>query len=131
MKAISLREPWASLVSEKVKCIETRSWRTKYRGELYIHASKRKLTKKDLLILNEQLNLLNNKNFKYGFIIAKCKLVDCKYMDEEFIKEVKSNHKEYICGNYKVGRYAWILKDIEILEKPIEYKGQLGIWNFK
>ena len=45
MKVISLLEPWASLVKEEVKTIETRSWQTKYRGELYIHASKRKLTK--------------------------------------------------------------------------------------
>lgn len=41
MKAISLLEPWASLIKEKVKYIETRSWQTKYRGELYIHASKK------------------------------------------------------------------------------------------
>ena len=130
MKAISLKEPWASLVSEKIKCIETRSWFTKYRGELYIHVSKRKLTKNDLLIFKEQLNLLKVKNFRYGYIIAKCNLVDCKYMNENFINEIKNNHKEYICGNYKIGRYAWILKNIEVLEKPIEHKGQLGIWNF-
>lgn len=45
MKVISLLEPWASLIKENVKYIETRSWKTNYRGELYIHSSKRKLTK--------------------------------------------------------------------------------------
>lgn len=38
MKAITLHQPWASLVAEGVKTIETRSWSTKYRGPLVIHA---------------------------------------------------------------------------------------------
>ncbi len=41
MKAISLHQPWASLVATGVKTIETRSWSTKYRGPLAIHAAKR------------------------------------------------------------------------------------------
>lgn len=131
MKVLSLLEPWASLIKENVKHIETRSWYTKYRGELYIHASKRKLTKKNELEYEEQLSLLKNKDFKYGHITCKCKLVDCKYMDEKLIDEVKKNHNEYICGGYKIGRYAWILKDIQKLKEPIEAKGNLGIWNFE
>ena len=41
MKAISLWQPWATLVGLGVKTIETRSWATKYRGPLAIHAAKR------------------------------------------------------------------------------------------
>lgn len=40
MKAITVRQPWASLVAAGVKTIETRSWATKYRGPLAIHAGK-------------------------------------------------------------------------------------------
>ena len=131
MKVISLLEPWASLVKEQVKLIETRSWATKYRGELYIHASKKKLTKNNLQEYSKQIKLLKNPNFLYGYIIAKCNLVDCKIMTEEFIKEIKKNSNEYLCGEYKVGRYGWILKDVEILKKAIPAKGQLGIWEYK
>lgn len=131
MKVISLLEPWASLIKEKVKYIETRSWQTKYRGELYIHASMRKLTKNNVIEYKEQINLLMDTDFKYGYIIAKCNLVDCKLMTEELIEEVKQNNQEYICGEYKVGRYAWILRDIETLEEPIKAKGKLGIWNYE
>jgi len=131
MKVLSLLEPWASLIKEKVKCIETRSWKTSYRGELYIHASKRKLTKKDSETLEDRLNLLKDTNFKYGYIIAKCNLVACRYMDEELIKSVQKNKHEFICGHYEIGRYAWILEDVEILSTPIEAKGQLGIWNYE
>lgn len=40
MKALSLTQPWATLVATGAKQIETRSWSTKYRGPLYIHAAK-------------------------------------------------------------------------------------------
>ena len=39
MKAISLLQPWATLVSIGAKRVETRSWRTDYRGPIAIHAS--------------------------------------------------------------------------------------------
>lgn len=40
IKAISLHQPWASLVAMGIKGVETRSWTTRYRGPLAIHASK-------------------------------------------------------------------------------------------
>ena len=129
MKVLSLLEPWASLVKEKIKCVETRSWKTSYRGELYIHASKRKVTNKDERV-NTLVNLLENNEFNYGHIIAKCKLIDCIYMDDEYIADIQQNKVEVICGEYSVGRYAWILEDIEVLEDSIPAKGQLSIWNY-
>ncbi len=45
MKVLSLTEPCATLIKENVKKVETRSWKTSYRGELYIHASLTKITK--------------------------------------------------------------------------------------
>ena len=130
MKVISIIEPWASLIKERVKYIETRSWKTNYRGEIYIHASKKVLTKTNHFEYKNILDLLSNKEFNYGYIIAKCRLVDCVLMTEEFIKKIKNNHNEYICGDYSVGRYAWILEDIEEIE-PIKVNGSLGIWTHK
>ncbi|MBP7632493.1 MAG: ASCH domain-containing protein [Acidimicrobiales bacterium] len=40
MKALTIRQPWASLIAAGVKTIETRSWSTKYRGPIAIHAGK-------------------------------------------------------------------------------------------
>lgn len=129
MKVLSLKEPWASLISEKIKVIETRSWKTNYRGELYIHASLKKINQKDKRI-QQVLNLLEDKEMKYGHIIAKCTLADCAYMDQKFINSVKKNKNEYLCGHYEIGRYGWIVTDVEILSNPIPAKGQLGIWNY-
>ena len=129
MKVLSLTEPYATLIYEKKKRIETRSWKTNYRGELYIHASQTKVSKKDLED-NELMSLLENKNMNFGYIICKCKLVDCICMTKAFIDNIKkNNYQEYICGEYKEGRYAWLLEDIEYI-KPIKAKGRLNFWNY-
>lgn len=47
MKVLSIIEPWATLIKENKKYIETRTWKTSYRGELYIHSSKKKINGKD------------------------------------------------------------------------------------
>lgn len=129
MKVLSIIEPWGSLIAENKKMIETRSWTTKYRGELYFHTSSKKVKLSDPKI-KELVALIPDIEFKYGHIILKCELVDCVYMDEEFIEKIKKNHTEYICGEYSVGRYAWILKNVVKLEIPISAKGHLNIWNF-
>ncbi len=131
MKVLSLTEPFATLISEQKKHIETRSWKTNYRGILYIHASKTKTSKKDLE--DEALmSLVQNKKMHFDYIICKCTLVDCIDMTEDFVRNMQeNNYQEYICGEYAVGRYAWILKDIEVLETPIQVKGHLGIWNYE
>jgi hypothetical protein len=41
IRALSVRQPWASLIAEGRKTIETRSWRTSYRGPLLIVSTKR------------------------------------------------------------------------------------------
>ena len=128
MKVLSLTEPYATLIKIGVKKIETRSWKTSYRGKLYIHASSTKIPK-EYKNNKELMNLVNVNELNFGNIICSCNLVDCIEMTDKFIEEVKKNKEEFICGVYKIGRYAWILEDIKVLENPISAKGHLGIWN--
>ena len=128
MKVLSLTEPYATLIKTGVKKIETRSWKTCYRGKLYIHASSTKIPK-EYKNNKELMNLVNINELNFGNIICSCNLVDCIEMTDKFIEEVKKNKEEYICGVYKTGRYAWILDDIKVLENSIPAKGHLGIWN--
>lgn len=131
MKVLSLTEPYATLIKENKKKIETRSWKTSYRGELYIHASSTHISKK-CKENKEIMNLIKNSSLNFGNIICKCNLVDCIYMNKEYVEDMKkSNHQEYICGEYKEGRYAWILDNIRILKNPIKAKGHLNIWNYE
>lgn len=129
MKVLSIKEPYATLLMKKIKHIETRSWKTNYRGEIYIHVSGKTLEKQ--VKQNKEIqNLIRNISMNYGYIICKGYLVDCIYMDKEYIEKIKKDKKEYLLGDYKEGRYAWIIKDIKEI-KPIKAKGQLGIWNYK
>lgn len=128
MKVLSIIEPWATLIKDGAKRIETRSWKTSYRGELYIHSSKTKISKEAKN--NKELMSLVKSDFAFGNIICKCVLVDCVYMTSEFIEDLKkNNYQEYVCGEYKVGRYAWILEDVQVVDN-IPVNGHLGIWNY-
>lgn len=129
MRVLTVKEPFASLISVGIKTTETRSWRTNYRGELYIHAGIKK-PKYDYKS-DDFIKLADKYNYdKLGYIICKCKLVDCVEMTEEYIEDMKKNHYiDYICGEYQVGRFGWILEDVELIE-PIKAKGRLGIWHF-
>lgn len=88
MKVLSLTEPFATLIKEKKKFVETRSWKTNYRGELYIHASMTKMSKQNKED-KELMSLVDNKNMNFGYIICKCRLVDCVFMTEEFVCDMK------------------------------------------
>ncbi len=130
MKVLSLTEPYATLVMMGKKQVETRSWKTSYRGELYIHASSTNVPKQ--WRENKELMDLVDVPLNFGNIICKCELVDCIYMTQEYVNDMKKNHyQEYICGVYEAGRYAWILKNIEKIDTFIPAKGHLGIWNYE
>ena len=130
MKVLTIKEPFATLIKKKTKYIETRSWKTNYRGELYIHAGVAKI-KSDVRNRPGLSELYSDSELLFGNIICKCKLVDCVLMTEEFIEsEKKKNPKNFLAGHYEVGRYAWVLDDVEVID-PIPAKGQLGIWNYK
>ena len=131
MKALSLTQPYAELMKQGIKTIDTRSWKTDYRGPVYIHASATVIPKTS----RENADLMRlapGKDLDYGCIICSCELVDCIKMTEEYIDEIRIYHyKEYLSGVYAPGRYAWIFKNIQILDQPIPVKGHLGLWNFE
>ena len=123
MKALTIKEPYATLIRNGVKTIETRSWKTNYRGPLYIHAG----VSKEYLRDKELMRLVKDNDVHLGEFVCKCNLIDCVRMTDEFIKQVKQNELEYATGFYEVGRYAWILRDVEPV-KSDKVKGHLGIW---
>ena len=98
MKVISIKEPFATLIANGMKKIETRSWKTNYRGEIFIHASGKNIAK-EFLINDFVIDLIKDMDMNYGNIICRYNLVNCIYMDEEFLKYIKQNSKEYNVGN--------------------------------
>lgn len=130
MKVLSLREPWVALIAGGRKKIETRSWQTRYRGPLYIHASAAKIDCKNPHI-QELLALVPKAEMHYGHIACRCMLADCVPMDEAFLRQMERHPIERLCGEYAPGRFAWMLEDIEVLSPPIPAKGMLGLWNWE
>jgi hypothetical protein len=117
MKALSLIQPWASLIHDGRKTIETRSWSTKYRGELAIHASM-KVDKEAC----KQFGY-DPKTIERGKILCIVTLMNCVQFPSPLAKP-----DEY--GDFTAGRYGWILHYLIKLSAPIHAKGSLGLWNF-
>jgi len=89
MKFLTIRQPWASLISLGVKRIETRSWSTSFRGPLAIHAGKAKPSR-DLVRMGQWLTRWDYGEGRYamsdglgkwvalplGAVVAVCDLID-------------------------------------------------------
>lgn len=127
MKVITIKQPWATLIAEGYKKYEFRTWNTKYRGELLIHAGKS--FDKKVLKKFEHLNL----EFPTGCIIAKATLTDSIYVDDEFIqKVVPTNPLVYqgLIDKNEWKGYGFKLENIKKIDL-IPIKGQLGLWNYQ
>lgn len=132
IKALTVYEPWASLIAINKKKIETRSWCTKYRGPLAIHAAKK--IPGDIVFqepLYSALIPLHNGDgimFPGHCILAICNLVDCVKITPEFVVGLSTEGRVF--GDYTPGRYAWVLEDVHRLKEPIPAKGRQRIWNW-
>jgi len=92
MKVITIKQPWATLIAKGYKEYEFRTWKTKYRGDILIHAGKG--------IDKKAVTRFENLNLKYpkGCIIAKAKITDCIYVDDKFVREVVPKNSEVYRG---------------------------------
>ena len=122
MKAITIKEPWASLIVQGFKKYEFRSWKTNYRGKVLIHAG---LSKENIDDFNEY-----NLDISSGEIIGESYISDCILVDEKFDKKLK-NIDPNVYANNHVGLYAFKLDKIKKYNKKIKIKGKLGLWNYK
>jgi hypothetical protein len=135
MKALTLTQPWASLVAIGAKRIETRSWGTSYRGPLAIHAAKG--FPRDARDFSRciRLGVLFGPHYEYprGFVIATCRLAACVQVEKllsENAYRLDMTEQEQLFGNYEPGRWGWMLADIKAIN-PEPAKGALGLWEWK
>lgn len=104
MKAISIKEPWASLIVEGKKTIELRSWRTRHRGPVLIHRSG-----------------------KNGGIVGVAEIADI--LEIETPDQFRSLRPRHHAPDqfFQERLYGWVLQNV----KPVEFipcKGRLGLW---
>ena len=102
IKALSIKQPWADLIASGQKTIETRTWSTKYRGQLLIVSSAKPTGPRS------------------GLALCTVRVTDCRPMTAE-------DETAAQCPLYP-GAWAWILTDVRPIEYLIPLKGRLGIY---
>lgn len=129
--ALTLTQPWATLMDIGAKLNETRSWPTKYRGWIGIHAAKgypkecRLLRFQDPFAQQIDQAGYAGRDLPTGCLIGVCRVVDC--VRTETIREHLTD-LERAFGDYSDGRWAWLTANFHRLREPIPMKGALSIW---
>ena len=125
MKAVTISQPWASLVAIGAKTIDTRPYATSYRGLLAIHAAKTYPSVDDpyyralLIAAGMAVDAL-----PCGKIIAVGRLAAC----ERITPATCPCYPEYAFGIFTPGWYAWKIDDIRPLKRLPPFKGHRGVW---
>jgi hypothetical protein len=154
MKALTLTQPWASLVAIGAKSIETRSWSTSYRGPLAIHAAKGwSADDREFCYRLDVFPLLYNGGIRptsehglsdmlpRGVIVAIANLHRVGRINERsnypepgseiYVagRDLPIEGDELAFGNYDDGRYGWVLTNVRRLAEPVLCRGHLGLWD--
>lgn len=90
MKALSIRQPWAHLIVHGGKDIENRTWKTKYRGTVLIHASKKIDVTAYANLKSMGVDLPPLEKLQVGGIVGKAEITDC----------VESSESEWFSGPF-------------------------------
>jgi activating signal cointegrator 1 len=135
VKALTITQPWATLIQRGAKRLETRSWYTNYRGALVIHAAKSfPLDCQDLLRMPPFYNgvgCVSAKELPRGVGLCVCILRACVKVSELHklkIFDFTPSVDELTFGDFSDGRYAWLLEHQYDFVAPIPAKGALGLW---
>ena len=124
MKVLTVKEPWATLIVERYKEYEFRSWKTNYRGKILIHAG--------LTVEKENIEKFKKYDLKYnpGYIIGEAELIDCIEVDEIFENKLYEINPLVYGKSKHERKYAWKLINVRKYDEPIPVKGKLGLWNY-
>lgn len=146
MKAITVKQPWASLIVEGIKDIENRTWKTNFRGRVLIHAGvtpAKGWTKRDggAYVLNDKQYFtvtvsdkfaeIFGSHLTFGAIIGSVEIVDC-VVNHPSIWAEKSHmlYDGFSPSEYDI-TYNWVLSNPILFDKPIPCKGKLSFWEFE
>ena len=123
MKVITIKQPWASLIAYGYKTYEFRTWKTKYRGDILIHAGKG--IDKDAMERFKHLNL----DYPKGEIIAKVRITDCILVDKKVGEELIKRDKLVYHNLKNWAGYGFKLENVKRI-KPIKINGKLSLWEY-
>ncbi len=134
LRALSVRQPWASLLALGIKRYETRSWSTGYRGWLALHTSqdrtRTEATESASAILGALLETGEHDAAvdlwggwqRRGEFIALLRLDGCERTEAADV-----HPEERMVGDWTPGRWAWRV-GVSVPIRPIKARGALGLW---
>lgn len=140
MKALSIKQPWASLIIEGLKDIENRSWKTSFRGTVLVHATAKTAGIPSELLTNEQWDSLHYciespfwmfelmaGRYTNSAIIGTVDIVDC-VVNHPSIWAEKTDYENF---NEDPVYYNWVLSNPVKFDEPIlNVKGKLSLWDY-
>lgn len=127
MRALTIKQPWASLIMRCGKDIENRDWRTNHRGLVAIHTSAR-MQRADIEDACSMMRgfipkfseriftaeaLKSPERYPVGCIVGVVEIVDC----------VTGSESPWFCGDF-----GFVLRNPVAFETPIPCRGALGLW---
>ena len=121
MKALSVKQPWASLIASGKKTIETRTWRTFYRGPLLIVASRKPIISLGPGGVHLIGMVAGHKVLPSGVAVCRCELINVR-------PKKKDDDEVAACCGFYDGAYAWVLGDIRITHHFM-VRGKPGLYD--
>ena len=115
MRALSVRQPWAWLIVNGYKDIENRSWPTKFRGRVYVHAGMR-VVPEDFPAQRAYIResgIMIPENLPLGSIVGEITITDCS---------------DFLDSPWFCGPYGFVLAEPLVFHNPIPYRGRLGFF---
>lgn len=103
MKALSLKQPYANLIAQGKKTIETRKWSTKYRGDIVICASK------------------SGVGEPKGVALCIVEVYD--------VCDMQKCHEKEACIECYPKAKAWMIRNLRVFKEPFPVKGQLSLFD--
>ena len=138
VKCLTLHQPYASLVACGRKRIETRPRKLNHRGLLAIHSSRSdvfmgKCESPEFITAADEEEYLQN--LPKGMVLAVCNMTGCFQFDDRFLASkdplISLTDEERAFGDYRLGRWGYILEDVHPLKTPISTRGYQGLWDWQ
>lgn len=148
MKALTITQPWATLVALGLKRLETRDWPCPEPMQLAIHAGKnlapvggekglRELCARPVFrqaLFGRDTPYLGSHNLPFGAVVAIVKVNACVRTETiDFAAPapwLELGPDEQSFGDYSPGRWAWSLTELHVLPEPIEVRGHQKLWEW-
>jgi len=140
--ALTMTDPWGTLVAKHWKRRETRCWQTSYRGPIAIHIARGFPAWAREMCLGEpftsallaagydigglSVQACKTFNLPLGCVIALAVLVDI----EVITPDNTPPEPERAFGNYTPGRYMWVFDQVQELSKALSASGALRLWQW-